>query len=180
VYFAGRRDGRRAAAPGRRGTEGKAVLNLGKRAAAAGILFLALAVWPAQAAAEDGEIPDGVPCGGDVRVVTAVLTRVSAATRNVSVDLFPREAAVRPGDGVLWLNTIPGAVVQVLFETPLPFAEKSVTTPPIPARPYASAVVEPGKATLFCFQTSGIFPYRMAIATLDSEIALRGIVVVGQ
>ena len=30
------------------------------------------------------------------------------------------------------------------------------------------------------FQTSGIFPYHVVIATPDSEIALRGVVVVGQ
>ena len=155
------------------------MLNRGRLAATAGVLFVALAVWPAHAAAGDGDIPDAVPCSGDFRVVTAVLTRVSAENRNVSVDLFPREAAVSPGDGVLWLNTIPGAVVQVLFETTPPAARKSVTMSPLPARPYASALMEPGKASLLCFQTSGIFPYQVVIATPDSEIALHGVVVVG-
>jgi len=55
------------------------MLNRGRLAAMAGVLFVALAVWPAHAAAGDGDIPDAVPCSGDFRVVTAVLTRVSAA-----------------------------------------------------------------------------------------------------
>ena len=156
------------------------MLNRGRLATVAGVLFVALAVWPAHAAAGDGEFPDAVPCRGDVRVVTAVLTRVSAANRNVSVDLFPREAAVSPGDGVLWLNTIPGAVVQILFETTPPAVGKGVTMSPLSGRPYASALMEPGKASLLCFPTSGIFPYHVVIATPDSEIALHGVVAVGQ
>lgn len=156
------------------------MLNRGRLVAMAGVLFVALAVWPAHAAAGDGDIPDAVPCSGDFRVVTAVLTRVSAANRIVSVELFPPESAVNLGDGVLWLNTIPGAVVQVLFETTPPAAGKSVAMSPLSGRPYASAIMEPGKASLLCFQTSGIFPYRVLIATPESEIALRGVVVVGQ
>ena len=154
------------------------MLNRGRLAAAAGVLFVALAAWPAHAAAGDGEIPDAVPCRGDVRVVTAVLTRVSAANRNVSVELFPREAAVSPGDGVLWLNTIPGAVVQVLFESTPPAAGKSVPMSPLPVRPYVSTLMEPGKASLLCFQTSGIFPYHVVIMTPDAEVALPGVVMV--
>ena len=156
------------------------MLNRGRLAAMAGALFVALVVWPAVAAAEDGEIPDAGSCRGEVRVVTAVLTRVSATSQSVSVDLFPRETAVRSGDGVVWLNTIPGAVVQVLFETAPAAVENSVTMSPLPARPHASTFMEQGKASLFCFQTSGIFPYHVVIATPESEIALHGVVVVGQ
>ena len=156
------------------------MLNRGRLAAAAGALFAALAVWPALAAAEDGEIPHAGSCRGDVRIVTAVLTGVSAASRSVSVELFPRETAVSSGDGVLWLNTIPGAVVQVLFETAPSAAGNSVTMSPLPARPYASIFMEPGKASLLCFQTSGVFPYHVVVAMPDSEIALRGVVMVGQ
>jgi hypothetical protein len=156
------------------------MLNRGRLAAMAGALFVALAVWPAAAAAEDGEIPDAGSCRGEVRVVTAVLTRVSVASRIVSVELFPRDTAVSPGGGVLWLNTIPGAVVYVMFETTPPAVGDSMTMSPLPARPYASTLVEPGKASLLCFQTSGIFPYHVVIATPDSEIALHGVVVVGQ
>ena len=93
--------------------------------------------------------------------------------------MFPRETAVSPGCGVLWLNTIPGAVVQVLFETAPAAAENSVTMSPLPARSYASTFMEHGKASPLCFPTSGTFPYHVVIATLDSEVALYGVVVVG-
>jgi hypothetical protein len=109
-----------------------------------------------------------------------VLTRVSAANRIVSVELFPPETVVNPGDGVLWLNTIPGAVVRVVFETTPPAVGNGMTMSPLSGRPYASALMEPGKASLHCFLTSGVVPYHVVIATPESEIALRGVVVVGQ
>jgi hypothetical protein len=180
------------------------MLNRVWMATAAGVLFVPLTLWPAHAAigqggvpqidtvhftslqaqdhlyADDGETPDTLPWSGDLRIVTVVLTRLSVADRIVEVEMFPREIAVRPGDGVLWLSAVPGAVARVVFETTPRAVGSCTTASPLPARPYVSASIEPGEASLLCFPTSGIFPYRLEIATQESEGALRGVVVVGQ
>jgi hypothetical protein len=184
--------------------EGKAMLNRCWLATAAGVLFVTFTLWPAHAAigqgeapkidtihfadfrtqdryyAGDGETPDTLPWSGDLRIVTVVLTRLSVADRIVEVELFPREIAVRPGDGVLWLSAVPGAVARVVFETTPRAVGNCTAASPLPTRSYVSASIAPGEASLLCFPTSGIFPYRLEIATQESEGALRGVVVVGQ
>ncbi len=101
------------------------MLTRGWLTVAAGALFVTLSAWPVHAAdglgvvpqvevahagefrnpadhcAAGGVSPDAVPWSGDLRIVSVVFTQVSAADHVVTVDLFPQEIALRPGDGVL-------------------------------------------------------------------------------
>ncbi len=106
-----------------------------------------------------------------------MLTRVSTAGRALSVERFPHETAASPGDAVLWLNGIPGAAVQGVFDPPPPAVGTCRTLPPLPT-PYVSPRLGPGGVSVVCFVTPGIFPYRVVIATPEAEAAVRGVVVV--
>jgi hypothetical protein len=181
--------------------------NLIRLTVAIGALFVTLSVGPAQAAdgrgvlpqvgavlaanpraqadhyADGGQSIDIIPPGGDsrgddLRIVTVVVTHVSAADRVVTVELFPREIALRPGDGVLWVNVVPGAILRVVFEGTPPVAGTCTTPTPITARSSFSTLVAQGTAGLYCFLAPGTFPYHAVIMTPDAEVALPGVVVV--
>ena len=170
--------------------------------AAAGALCVTLSAWPVHAAdglgvvpqvkvahaaksrnqadhyADRGVSPDAVPRSGDLRIVTVVFTQVSAADRVVTVELFPQEIALRPGDGVLWVNVVPDAILRVVFESTAPVVGTCTTPTPIAARSSLSTLVAQGTASVHCFVAPGIFPYHLVIMMPDAEVALPGVVVV--
>ena len=181
--------------------------NLIRLIAAAGALFVALSVGSAQAAdgpgvvpqvatalaadprgqadhyADGGQSTDIIPRsgdsrGGDLRIITVVVTHVSAADRMVTVELFPREIVLRPGDGVLWVNVVPGAILRVVFDGTPPVAGNCRTMTPTPARSSLATHIAQGTAGLFCFLAPGTFPYHVVIMTPDAEVALPGVVMV--
>jgi len=178
------------------------MLTRGWLTAVAGALFVTLSVWPSHAADGLGVVPqvevahaaefrnqadryaagsvspDAVPWGGDLRVVSVVVTQVSAAERVVTVELFPQEIALRPGDGVLWVNVVPGAILRVVFQSTAPVVGTCTTPTPIAARSSLSTLVAEGTAGVHCFLAPGIFPYRVVIMMPDAEVALPGVVVV--
>jgi len=149
-----------------------------QKIAVAAMLIAALALSPPVAAAGERNPSDALSWTGDIEIVTTMLTRVSAVEQVVSVELFPREIRAHPGDAVVWLNAVPGAMMQVVFDsTPSAVRDCSPTSP---VRRPDSVPLMPGEASLLCFLASGTYPYHAMIGTAEATITLEGVVVVTQ
>jgi hypothetical protein len=123
--------------------------------------------WPAHPAGDGGSRRR--PCRATSGRHRA--RRMSVANRVVSVGCS-RETASRPGRRV-WLNAS-GAIVRDVRDHAACRESVTISRSPRGLPPARSLAGD-----LLC-QTSGIFPYHVVIATPDSEIALHGVVVVGQ
>ncbi len=145
------------------------------------LLLIALALAPSRAGADPGGTADQAMPTGEVRIVTALVTRVSSSGGTVGLELYPRTVEISAGDRVLWLNAVPGAVASVVFETEVPAVEDCATSSrirPIASRAYVSKLIAPGTAEGLCFLAPGTFAYRLMLSGAEGGIALEGRLVV--
>ena len=78
------------------------------------LLLLGVGLTPRGGSAQEPDGQEAAAPTGAIRVVTVLVTKVSA-DRSLTVRVFPRVAEATRGDRVFWLNAIPGAVMSVLF-----------------------------------------------------------------